>query len=243
MILRFGSFSTDNGTVALAISKNAALTAAGVPIYVTETWGLEGRLLATSGSEVASLTTKIAELEAAFKQQGVDASLLTEAGGATAHYIRHAETIGGIRVIQPPHYPSGQGADYATFRTFRVGIEADVIANGTVPGYLTFQETLQTLGGGPLYAWTAPIKGSPKRQIPRQQTTYQAVQSGQAVGFLGYPSIPSPIFPGALSANPTITRGSPRRRGSGFMEYPVSWQYVYESNSPLIGVPNAQPFL
>jgi hypothetical protein len=243
MIFRFGNYSCDNGVTELVISKRAQFTSAGVPYLVTEQWGASITLLPPDGSSdlVADLTTKIAACEAGFKQVNVDAFLLTESGGATAHSILHSQTLGGIRVIQPPSFPRGTGADYATYRSTSVGIEADVICAGTPPLYLQFQESLQTQGGGPFRVWTMPIVGLPQRQIPRQAKTYLAVQSGTATGFLQYPPVPPALFPGALSENPVITRTAPRRNAGGtFSEYGVSWQYVYESSSPLIGVPHAQ---
>ena len=243
MILRFGNYSLDNGVTELVISKGAQFTAAGVPYLVTERWGMNITLLPPDGSSdlVADLTTKIAACETGFKQVSVDAYLLTDSSGATAHSILHSQTLGGIRVIQPPSFPRGTGADYATYRTTSVGIEADVLCAGTPPLYLQFQETLQTQGGGPFKVWTMPITGLPQRQIPRQAKTYLATQAGTATGFLQYPPVPQALFPGALSENPVITRTAPRRvAGGGFTEYGVSWQYVYESNQPLIGVPHAQ---
>lgn len=243
MILRYGTYSLDNGVTSLTIGRNAQFTSAGVPYLVTEQWGMGITLLPPDGSSdpVADLTTKIAACETGFKQVNVDAYLLTSVEGATAHKILHSQTLGGIRVVQPPSFPRGTGAEYATFRSTQVGIEADVLCEGTPPLYLQFQETLQAQGGGPFKVWTMPITGLPQRQIPRQAKTYLATQAGTATGFLQYPPIPPALFPGALSENPVITRTSPRRvAGGGFTEYGISWQYVYESNEPLFGVPHAQ---
>lgn len=248
MILKYGDYSHPSGTVALAIMRSTALTASGIPYMTQARWGIEGTILADSSltedsALQADLTPKIQALEAAYKQAGVDLLLLGENGSPTAHVIRNSETIGGIRVIEPPHYPYGSGAEYVNYRRFRVGLEADLIVGGDAPIYLTFQETLATSGGGPGYVWTSPIKGFSKRQIVRESLTYRAVQSGFAVGFRTYPAAPPPLFPGALVQSPDIAVTSPQRRGGDFTSFGIQWQYVYESNQPLFGVPNAQPFI
>lgn len=249
LILQYGNYSHPAGTVALAISKQAVLAGTGLPLMIQTTWGIEGTLLCdsslTEAAEInADITSRIQALEDAYKQVGVDLVLTTENGTPTAHVIRNSETIGGIRVIEPPHYPYGSGAEYVTYRRFRVGLQADVLPSGGVqPVYLSFNETLTVQGGGPQYAWTTPILGSPTRQVIRQATTYTATQQGFAVGFRSTPPVPPPLFPGALMANPQVSYTSPQRRGNDFMQFGVSWQYVYESNQPLFGVPNAQPTL
>lgn len=248
MILKYGDYSHPSGTVALAIMRSTALTASGIPYMTQARWGVEGTILADSALTDASalqadLTTKIQALETAYKQLGADLLLTDDNGTATAHVIRNSETIGGIRVIEPPHYPYGSGAEYVNYRRFRVGLEADLIVSGDAPIYLTFQETLTTSGGGPGYAWTSPIGGLPQRQIVRQNLTYRAVQSGFAVGFKSYPTAPPPLFPGSLVQSPDIAITSPQRRGSDFMSFGIQWQYVYESNQPMFGVPNSQPFI
>ena len=216
MILTYGNYSHPNGTCAVVTSSNTVFTASGIPAMTTTRVGIEGNLLAdsslsTAAALTADLTTKIQALEAAYKQVGVDLILTDENGTLTAHVIRNSETLGGIRVIEPPHYPYGSGAEYANYRRFRVGLEADILpTGGNQPIYLMFQETLTLSGGGPEYAWTAPIIGMPQRQIVRQQITYRAVQSGFAVGFRQRPTPPLPLWPNALAQSPDITYGSPQ---------------------------------
>jgi len=240
MILRYGNYSHDDCEAKIAIQRRSSLTRANVPFSYTEQWAIE---LLVVGDDVTDVTTKLLAIEAAYKIRGVDCRLLTSAGGATAHKMLHADTIGGVRVVSLPSYPTGEGAEYTTYRTVTIVLEADFPINPGDPGtqFLDWQETVETFGGGPLLGYTAPINGVPVRQTIRQRTTFKATQSGSAVGYLGYPAIPGPLFPGALMENPRITRSAPRRNGTSAQEFPVSWSYVFESPSPLFGTPNIQP--
>ena len=89
------------------------------------------------------------------------------------------------------------------------------------------------------------LSGPPQKQLLNEQTTYKCVQSGQAVGNLSYPFFPSPLFPGAIMPDQTMTEGdSPKRVGAigspAWVEWPIRWRYVFESATPLSGVPNKQ---
>jgi hypothetical protein len=239
MILRFGNYRHDDNEVRLSIDRRAELTAAKVPYVWTTRWTLDGLLV---GDDVADITTKINALEAAYKVRGVDAELLTSEGGVTAHRMLSAASVGGIRVIGPPSYPDGSGAEYTTWRRYSITIEADFPVNPNDPStqILDWNEVYETSGGGPLYGYTQPIKGSPIRQTIREQTTYKATQSGSAVGYLARPTPPAPIWPGALIEQPRIMKVSPKRNGSGFQEFAISWSYQFEAPFPLNGTPTPQ---
>lgn len=238
MILRFGPYSHDDQEVKLAIDRQSLLTSAGVPYAYTESWTIEGMLI---GDDVADITTKIKALELAYKRRNVDAVLL-DSTTQTAHKLIDANCLGGIRVVAPPSFPEGGNAEYTTWRTYRIVLEADVPVNEGDPAtqVLSWRETVETSGGGPLYAWTTPINGIPQRQVVRARTTYRATQSGQAVGYTAYPTPSAPLWPGSLMERPRIQRQSPQRRGNDFQEFAISWSYVFESSSQMSGVPTPQ---
>lgn len=240
MILCYGSYQHDDCEVKLGIFRRSSLTRAGVPYAYTEQWVLDNLQV---GADVPDITAKILAMEAAYKQRGVDVRLLTSAGGATAHKMLHADTINGVRVVALPSFPEGSGAEYTTWRSNTIVLEADFPVNANDPGtqILEWQETLEMWGGGPLWMYTAPIAGVPVRQTVRLATTFKATQQGSAVGFLGYPTVPAPIFPGALMERPRITLSAPRGVQGSAQEFPVSWSYVFESPFPLTGKPTYQP--
>ena len=96
MILSYGNYQHDDCEAKIAITRRSSLTRANVPYSYTEQWAIE---LLVVGDDVADVTTKLLALEAAYKIRGVDCRLLTTAGGATAHKMLHADTIGGVRVV------------------------------------------------------------------------------------------------------------------------------------------------
>lgn len=249
MILKFGTYSHADGECKLSIQKDTVRAQSGIPVSTVVRWEIEGLLIPTAGASdtVADLTTKILALEAAYKQIGVDALLLTAGGSATAHALRSAGSVGGVQVVKPPSFPSGEQAEYATYRRYTVGLEAEyLIGDGTGGGngsegadVMNWQETITISGGLPLYAWTRPIFGIPERQIARQHTTYTATQSGSAVGYSRLPDPPLPLWPAALVSR-SVGNSSPQAKGSGYVEYPISWTYQFESAEKLIGVATRQ---
>ena len=48
-------------------------------------------------------------------------------------------------------------------------------------------------------------------------------------------------LPVASSPESRSSRGNPKRVGAGFVEYPLSWAYAFESDVPLVGAPNFPP--
>lgn len=245
MILKYGSYQHSDGECKLSIQRQAIRANSGIPVSTVVRWEVEGMLLPSVGATdpVSELTTKILALETAYKQIGVDAYLLTSGGASTAHSLRAAESIGGVNVVVPPHFPDGSGADYATYRRYSLALEAEFAIGGGDNGtILEWQETVQVTGGLPQYVWTRPIVGPPQRQIARQQTTYRAIQSGIAVGYVRRPVPPQPLWPGAIMNRSTGTM-APRAKGNGFVEFGVQWSYEFESAEPLIGVATPQYFV
>lgn len=237
MILKYGSYQHSDGECILRISRQAVRAASGIPVATVIRWDVEGNLLPTAGSSdpVSELTTKITALENAYKYTGVDAYLLTSSGAATAHSLRNSEAIGGVQVVSPPFFPVGEGADYATYRRYALSLEAEIPIGGADNGaILQWQETIQVTGGLPQYAFTRPIFGIPQRQIVRKQTTYRAIQTGMAIGYVRRPVAPVPLW-GAALVNQTVGTMAPQSRGNGSVEFGVQWSYEFESATPLIG--------
>lgn len=239
MIFKFGSYTHDDQELSLGVVTEAQLTAAGVVYAHTKRFDIRGLLI---GDDVADITNKIRALETAYQARGVDAVLYQSDGTTeTAHALKNAQTISGVRVVRPPSFPFAP-ACYTTWQQYTITLEADYAVNPGDPAtnILQWRETVETFGGGPQYAWTQPIIGTPVRQIVRQQTTFKAMQSGSAVGYQTWPTPPAALFPGALLERPRIMRESPRRNGNGYQEYQISWNYIYESSSQLTGLPTPQ---
>lgn len=244
MIFAFGSYRHDDCEVALTIRRETQFTEARVPYLLVDRWELEGMIV---GDDQADVNAKILALESAYRKTGVDAVLyLNDGVTPSVHRLRNADTLGGIRVVGPPSYPDGRNAEFSTFRRYTIALEAETVLSQDLGGggqvVTAYEETIRTFGGGPVYSWTAPIRGIPVRQIARERSTYKATQSGFAVGYRSRPAPASPIWPYALIQNPEISKSSPKRTGTGFQDYRIEWNYSYESAEPLAGEPRVQAF-
>lgn len=236
--IQYGNYAHQPGEVELSIIRTPMESAGGIIRGWKERWDMSGRI---SAATPAALTLAIHALEAAYNTPGLDLGLYYSAGVPTAHTLLRSNTLGGARVVEPIQFPSGRGAELATYRQYKVSMEAEV-ANYEA-GLIAFVETLSFSGGGPRYRHMELLTGPPQKQVLNEQTVYRCVQTGQAVGNLSYPFFPSPLFPGALMPDQSETAGdSPKRVGPlgspAWVEWPIRWKYVFESASPLSGVPN-----
>lgn len=247
MILTFGSHSRPTNEVTIGIGKESQIDDRGRRIGVKVTWTVTGIVQADTH---AALIAAVAALEAGFAGDRKDLTFKYD-DGTILHQLRNKWCSGGVRVIRPPYYPKGNGAEASTYRTYEVVLEGQVlpgrgspdIAEPSSGAQLTsWQETLTMSGGGPLFVMLPVAVGRPIKQIVRQATPYMAVQSGSATGRFAYPPYPGPIFPRDEHQDQRQeTPGSPKRQGDDLIDWPVSWRYSFESASPLRGLPTSNP--
>lgn len=226
MQFRYGGHIHEDGEVSLSINSGAALTSGGVPYLNSTRWTLTGMLVGvgdTAEALIADLATKINALVQGYKQTGVDAELI-----GSAHYIRHSDTLSGIRVIQPPYFPIGINAEHVTYRTYQIGLEADLVINPGQPLYLAYDERIAFWGGGPERVRTRPILGYPQWQDARQNTDFMASQSGSAVGFNFQPFPPPAYWPNDMVE---VNGRQQYMRGGRPKEKAVTWEYLFASSS------------
>lgn len=224
MIIKYGSNSRTDSEIALTITKNAQRAPNGTRIGTRETWTLDGIL---HGTDVDDLTTNIAALEAEFSSDGKDIVLLKSDGTTeTAHKITNSNTIGGVKVIQPPAFPKGDGAEYTTFRRYRIVIGA-LVDDGS-DELMDFRETTTRTGnGGPRRVLIEVLNGPPQAQTTSRYTPVRITQRGRALGKTIYPNAAIPFYPAELS-NPehTITFTGPTNDRGNFIGFGTSWTYV-----------------
>ena len=171
-------------------------------------------------------------------------SLLTDAGRATGLTLLNGASISGCRVVEGPNFENdARDGEYVTQRTASFVVEAEFVVPGTQTAAISFTESISISGtGGPVVRWRPLINAPPVSQIIYPASTVKATQSGQAVGHLGYPTVPDPLFPAfELVDQRRIVTGSPKRLGQGFIEYPINWSYSFEGLGPLVAVPNLPP--
>ena len=237
MLLRYGSYTHDQNECAVVISKRAQFSPRGDRQSVRETWHVTGIKQAASQG---ALTAALAALRAAYGQNGFDVGLYLDDGVTlTDHAMASAATLGGVRVLELD-FPHGDGAEYSTFRTYRLVLEADFPDSAGL--LLEYDEALHFEGtGGPRRVFLEVLEGLPQEQIGTQASTYRVTQSGRAVGHGTYPLPAAPIWPAAeLVDRRRVTLRTPQRFAGPWARFPVEWKYVFESISPLAGTPTLQ---
>lgn len=241
MYLKYGNYQHSANEASVVISKEGLFSESGIARGVRERWQIQGRLQA---ADQAALGNAIAALTTAYSQQAQDVAFYLDNGQKTAHAINNAATAGGVRVVSPPSFPEGRGAEYSTFRNYAIVLEAELPDPAAT--LLSWTEVLSFKGGGPQFGFLEPINGLPQKQWFKQFTSFRVAQSGQAVGLWGYPLPPAPLWPEAEHVDQREVRYElPRRRGSGgsatYAEFKVSWSYTFQDAGPLVGTPTPWP--
>jgi hypothetical protein len=242
MRLRYGNFWHDPGEVELSINRQTAFSQTGIPFEEEITWTIRGQLI---GDTTAEVLTAIRRLEAAYSRSFFPAALV-DATGRVCHALQNAGSISGVRVVQPPSFPTGSGAELTTFRNYTIVLSATypliVQGNGGFI-YRSFRETLRTWGGLPDRRMITTVNSLPVPYVSAKRTPFRATQSGTAVGYLGYPPVPPPIFGFALLDGPDhpVESSGPTTQNGRFTDFGVSWSYSFVSATPLVGRPNAAP--
>ena len=239
MILTWGSFSLDNNEGTVVITKEPIYSERGYRIGIHESWVISG--IAHGGTTQAEVTAAIRARESAFDANDLDLYLYLDDGTTeTAHKIESNSTLGGI-TITAKGFPKGEGAEYSTFRTWTVTVDADVRMNES--DLWAFQETLSFDGGGARFVHLQTLLGAPEKQYVAQSVPYRAEQSGTATGFSDYPwnEVPGPIWPYAEQVEKRKYRLVPpatkRGRAHGFT---ITWSYSFEDANELEGQPTVK---
>lgn len=237
MRLYFGSYAFDENDCAVAISFTRTFNDAQQCYEIIHNWNVSGALHAADQNAVIAAC---ATMEQALSLENQDLVLYGNDGSTVANALRNAGSTTGVRITNLS-YPNGEGAELTTYRSYQFTATATYFFNGTTDGYRAFSETIQTSGGGPLWAVVETVEGLPERQKIRNYTMYRATQSGQAIGKLSRPLPPNPLWPGALVRAGNFGQQSPKWSGVMFQDFGVSWNYEFESPFPLVGQPNQWP--
>lgn len=238
MIVRYRNYTIPEGRTEIRRTVTGNFNAFDDLLSTTVRTELDGRLKAASQS---AMNTAARNLISAFGTDGGDLLVLL-ANGVTASELtmRSTGSLAGVKVVQRPSFPTLQNAAYTTWCPFTIILEAEYPASNAALLYREFEETIVFEGGGPEFGWFKPLVGFPSQQQLRQRDTYRATQSGHAIGYLARPVPPNPLWLSALSRFPTVTKRSPQRRGSSYVDFYTAWEYVFESSVPLVGNPNVR---
>lgn len=148
-------------------------------------------------------------------------------GGQSGWWLDGVTSLTGIRIKNFSDTQKDPSA-YVTHLAFSLQLEAEYPLPG-IDDVMAYREEITISGnGGPTYAIVPVFQGPPHRYQLTESSPLVITQSGQAVGFSGYPSVNAPLWP-EYENGPArqIKRGSPEREGQNFTEFPVSWGYTF----------------
>jgi len=237
MFLQYGSYIHDTNEAAVTIARVPQYNEGGIQTGFRETWRIRGILQAAT-ADLLSISIRL--LNVAYSIQDRNIGLFFDNGFPTAHVLLSSRTLGGIRVVDGPNWPEGEGAEYSTFRTYEITLEGDVPDRRI--GLLAWTESITFSGGGPRFVMQQPLNGIPVRQKVAEATPFQAQQVGAAVGHFSYPIASAPLWPADEHRDQRrIERGQPKRHGNGYAEFPIQWSYSFEAAAPLLGLPRLWP--
>lgn len=238
VFLQYGNYTHADGEIELSIDKAAELTDYGEPFKDRHTWTIRGQVQAATPALVADAC---AALEAGYSTWFRDATLWISVG-LPLHRLPNAGSLTGVRVVKPPHYPVGNGAQGTTFRDYAIVLDAEYPIGDPTGLYLSFTETINSRGGGPVFGMVAVVNADAQKQLLYQKSPAFASQSGSAVGYLDYPPVPPPVWPGDLLEEPVVSYGNATGLANGrYTRFPVSWSYSFGSANRLLGYPNQIP--
>lgn len=181
----------------------------------------------------ADLHAKITALATAYSYDYQDAGLYHSDGTPTLHFLQssHPSNLTGNHVLYR-NWPIGGPEEYATCRTFGVGIGATFLdADSQIEA---FQETVSVIGtGGPEFEVVECQDGLYVDQIIPQSKRF-VIQEGYAIGISGYPLVqPPPLLPDYEHVRQRrVTSCGGRFRGQGYSDYTIRWRYVFETPAP-----------
>lgn len=245
MILAYGSFKHPIGQPKVSFVADAIKNEGEIVVAHHARVDIAGMIIGTGNNPQQDIDQQIAQISVAYEKQNQDVVLYLNDGTPSQNVLRVSDTLGGIRIVRPPSFPEGGGAEYATYRTFSIALEAELPAVEATALW-SFRESVVFQGGGRIWDIAQPIFGDGIEQTIKQKSPYSAVQSGEAVGYLDYWSKmwPGPLWPASEQefVREELMEG-PRRIGTAYKLFPTRWTYRFKRVKRLKGTatPNIWP--
>lgn len=193
--------------------------------------------------DAASLTTALLALETAYSSDGGDIAFHDNSGNLTRHFMLSSSTVDGVQVKDFRYLPGnpriwGSGTEYVNMRSYRIILEGLLIDSPL--NVVFWKESVMGIGtGGPKFIYKGALTGPPQKQLIQQQTAFQAVQEGYAVGYIDYPFPATPIWPQHEHLQRRrLTKLTPKFGAVQNTLFPIRWHYEFESSAQLIGSPS-----
>lgn len=234
----YGTWSSDSNEVTIDIIVRSLDDPTGYAYGYVETWVVRGIMQA---DDLSALVAKQDAMRAAFLEHNKDATWVF--GATTAHQLTAADSLYGVKVVTPPHFPQGGApGELVNRRQYTVTLEAayllDTPGNGTAdaPYILNYEsQTSYTGTGGAVFGHIPTLTGTFQRQILTEKSLVTVQQSGMKLGLNFYPTPDAPPdlwAPYEKVAQRQIRYGNPRKVNNISVEFPVYWNYTYERNEP-----------
>ena len=240
MQLAWGGYRHALNEAAVAVTKQPLHNAAGYQYGIRELWTVSGFLQA---ADTVSLVAALNLMELAYSVNQQTIRLLDDSGNV-ARFMAGLTPLGGTRVVAFDFDRDGaDSAEFSTFRHYRIQVEGVYpVPVGSLDVLVSYVESLSFSGGGPRFVHLQPLAGLPVKQLVAESTPYRVVQRGEAVGLDNWPAAPSPVWPAAWKQDEGgLSQRTPERRGGAlgivYVNFPVTWEYVFEDALPLVGTP------
>ncbi|MCR9292902.1 MAG: hypothetical protein NXI32_09295 [bacterium] len=243
MLLRYGTYRHRVAEANVQIRRTPLENASGGTFGYRERWTVTGKLFNPTGN-ARNMGPVIQAFENAYSQSGRDAALEFEDGTPSHHQLLNANSLGGVRVVQPPEFPDGKKGELVNYRSYSLAIEAMFPIFRGQSLFIEFSERISIRGGGRRWGVVEVNRGPGVRQMIRTHTKCTATQSGSATLFVGWPDPPKPIWPFALVDEfPDFDVDSPETiaadvANASLINGGVSWTYNYEFPLRLFGTPH-----
>lgn len=245
MFFRYGSYQHPQNEIELAqFNITPKRSANGIRVSTMFTMHLQGELyvddgIITKDQAQANLTNKINLLIDAYKDDYKDCGFYQDNGLPTPHVLpnNHPDNLSGNIIIHR-NWPMGDGNEYATKRTFTIGIQAEF--KNAYSQVVSYEDSIVQQGdGGAEVQWYTRRFGAPQFQVAANQTLVIYKHSGGMTALDAYPIPPMPLYsrPYYLGHLTKIARKGPQRFARGYRYYTVEWNYIYVLPAPALILP------
>ncbi len=245
MQLRYGTYSFPINGCMVTSQTQVIRSESGRPIRYKYTIHVKAYLETSSGQAACSALENALRLALLKPYQTL--ALLEDSGATSSLAIISNNSISGVVIVDGPHFNEAMDAEFVNRRTAEFTGEAEFMIPTASNAVISYHETVAITGNcGPVTSWRPAVNAKPVFQIVYPASTTKVTQSGRAVGHTGYPAPAALLFPQGLlkQEQSRIVRDSPRRIGpqsSALVEWPISWNYQFEANTPLLALPGTPP--
>jgi hypothetical protein len=240
MLPKLGTYAFPAGRCEITRSDEPEFNEAGQVLSNTIHLEVTSYLYATSA---ATMDLAVRSLLTAFEtQNGKDFVVYLPGGSVKSQLSLYgAGSMAGVRIVKKPRLEAGQQGAYVTYLPFSFALEAQYPAVGSAFLIREWKETLK-FDSMDRFAWLHCLHGPHQLQQVREFPFWRATQSWRGVGFLGYIQPPDPLWPNYwMNRDVQADIEDPRPRRNGYIDYPASIEFRFESDTQLRGFPHAWP--